>query len=117
MFAELLENTKKLSLTDFNTIISNILDSISDYPIKELLYYYPLANELNKIKIRNLVTKKLQENFDVGIIINLVHKGGTINTTEVQLIHQLRKYLLQDELQNRFLSKRTPRSCFRYSDS
>ena len=102
VFAEFLENTKKISFDDLDAIISNILDTIPDYPIKELLYYYPLVNDLNKSKIRELVTIKLQENFDVGIIINLVHKGAQINATEVQLIH---KHLERTIIKNKSIDK------------
>lgn len=102
VFAEFLENTKKLSFDDLDAIISNILDKIPDYPIKELLYYYPLVNDLNKSKIRELVTIKFQERFDVGIIINLVHKGAQINATENQLIH---KHLEKTIINNKAIDK------------
>lgn len=102
IFAELLENTKKINFSELDIIISEILTTVSEYPIRELLYYYPLLNETNKSKIRTLVTIKLQTKFDVQILINLVHKGAKINATEVQLIH---KYLEKSIINNKAVDK------------
>lgn len=102
IFAELLENTKKINFSELDIIISEILTTVSEYPIRELLYYYPLLNETNKSKIRTLVTIKLQTKFDVQILINLVHKGAKINATEVQLIH---KYLEKSIINNKAIDK------------
>ena len=51
--------------------------------------YYNIVNKQNKLDIRNLATQKIQSsNFDIGIIINLIHMGEKLKKSEITIIHE-----------------------------
>lgn len=97
-FSKFLKKNNSPSVIELNTIVHSILEECPNYPINELLYYYPIVNEENQKRIRILATEKLKSNFDVKILINLVHCEEKISSEEVLEIHH---YLEENILNNK----------------
>ncbi|MBR4321807.1 SIR2 family protein [Treponema sp.] len=96
VFSEFLKKNNSPSIIKLDTIVHSILEDCPNYPINELLYYYPIVNKGNKKRIRILATEKLKAKFDVGILINLVHCGEKISSEEVLEIH----HYLEENIEN-----------------
>lgn len=97
-FIKFLKKENESSIAELDKIVLEILEEYQDYPIKELLYYFPLVNVNNKIKIRDLTKKTLKKEFDVTILNVLVSIGEKITNDEIKIIH---KYLEENILQKK----------------
>lgn len=97
-FSKFLKKNNSSNIIELDIIVHSILEECPNYPINELLYYYPIVNNDNKRRIRILATKKLKAKFDVRILINLVHCEEKISAEEVLEIHH---YLEENIVNNK----------------